>query len=62
MRYQGKITDWKDDKGFGFVTPNGGGPRVFVHIKSFSSRQRRRSVTSWSPTSSHPMREADRKV
>lgn len=41
MRYQGKITDWKDDKGFGFVTPNGGGPTVFVHIKSFSNRQRR---------------------
>ncbi|MGZ9003960.1 MAG: DUF1294 domain-containing protein [Burkholderiales bacterium] len=41
MRYQGKIADWKDDKGFGFVTPNGGGPRVFVHIKSFSNRQRR---------------------
>jgi len=41
VRYQGKITDWKDDKGFGFVTPNGGGPKVFVHIKSFSNRQRR---------------------
>ena len=41
MRYQGKITDWKDDKGFGFVIPNGGGPRAFVHIKSFSNRQRR---------------------
>jgi len=41
VRFQGKITDWKDDKGFGFVTPNGGGPRVFVHIKSFSNRQRR---------------------
>lgn len=41
MRYQGKITDWNDDKGFGFVTPNGGGSRVFVHIKSFSNRQRR---------------------
>ncbi len=21
MRYQGKITDWKDEQGFGFVTP-----------------------------------------
>lgn len=41
MRYQGKITDWNDEKGFGFVSPNGGGARVFVHIKSFSNRQRR---------------------
>jgi len=41
MRYQGKITDWRDDKGFGFVTPNGGGHTVFVHIKSFSNRHRR---------------------
>lgn len=41
MRYQGKITNWKDDQGFGFVTPNGGGRQVFVHIKSFSNRQRR---------------------
>ena len=41
MRYQGKITDWNDDKGFGFITPNGGSQRVFVHIKSFSNRQQR---------------------
>lgn len=41
MRYQGKITNWKDDKGFGFITPNGGGRQVFVHIKSFANRQRR---------------------
>lgn len=41
MRYRGKITDWKDDKGFGFITPNGGGTRVFVHIKSISNRQQR---------------------
>ena len=41
MRYQGRITTWKDDKGFGFVTPNGGGKPVFVHINSFSGRQRR---------------------
>ncbi len=41
MRYQGKITNWKDDKGFGFITPNGGGQQVFVHIKSFGNRQRR---------------------
>lgn len=42
MRYQGKITDWKDDLGFGFVMPNGdsalntSGKRAFVHIKNFS--------------------------
>lgn len=41
MRYQGRITTWKDDKGFGFITPNGGDAHVFVHIKSFSNRQRR---------------------
>lgn len=41
MRYQGRITNWKDDKGFGFITPNGGGKQVFAHIKSFSNRQRR---------------------
>jgi uncharacterized membrane protein YsdA (DUF1294 family)/cold shock CspA family protein len=37
-RYQGKITSWKDEQGFGFITPNGGGPAVFVHIKSFPGR------------------------
>lgn len=41
MRYQGKITSWKDDQGFGFITPNMGGEPVFVHIKAFTNRQRR---------------------
>ena len=41
MRYQGRITSWKDDQGFGFITPRGGGPQIFVHIKSFSRQARR---------------------
>ncbi len=35
MRYQGKISGWKDDQGFGFVNPNGCGQKAFVHIKAF---------------------------
>jgi cold shock CspA family protein len=41
MRYQGKITDWKDDRGFGFITPSGGGQPVFVHISAFRKGQGR---------------------
>ncbi len=41
MRYKGRITNWNDDRGFGFVTPATGGVQVFVHIKSFVNRQRR---------------------
>lgn len=41
MRYQGKITNWNDDKGFGFITPNGGRNQVFLNINSFANRQGR---------------------
>lgn len=41
MRYTGKITSWKDDKGFGFITSNFSGELVFVHIKSILNRHRR---------------------
>ncbi|PKH03139.1 DUF1294 domain-containing protein [Psychromonas sp. MB-3u-54] len=41
MKLQGKVTNWNDDKGFGFVEPNGGGVRAFVHIKAFNPSSRR---------------------
>ncbi|KKN49006.1 hypothetical protein LCGC14_0647150 [marine sediment metagenome] len=41
MKFQGKLSNWNDDKGFGFVEPNGGGERAFVHIKAFKPRTRR---------------------
>ena len=41
MRYQGRITQWHDDKGYGFITPNGGGSSVFMHISSLAPNQRR---------------------
>lgn len=35
MRQQGRIETWLDDRGFGFITPDRGNQRLFVHIKSF---------------------------
>ena len=41
MRLRGKLTEWKDDRGFGFITPIRGGRQVFVHIKTFTNQHRR---------------------
>jgi len=41
MRYQGRITRWNDDRGYGFITPNGSRNLVFVHIKAFSDKPQR---------------------
>ena len=40
MRCQGRITVWKDDRGFGFISPDGGGEQVFVHATAFPARRR----------------------
>lgn len=44
-RRQGVVAEWNDDRGFGFITPDPGGSRVFVHVSAFP-RGRRPSAGS----------------
>jgi len=41
---KGKIASWNDERGFGFITPDAGGERVFVHATALKQRQRRPEV------------------
>lgn len=41
MEQQGRLTEWNDARGFGFITPVSGGPRIFVDISQFQQRDRR---------------------
>jgi uncharacterized membrane protein YsdA (DUF1294 family)/cold shock CspA family protein len=34
-RRRGTLEVWNDERGFGFIAPATGGPRVFVHISAF---------------------------
>lgn len=44
MRLQGTITQWNDERGFGFISWHGDESVVFVHVKAFSGRPRRPQV------------------
>ena len=40
LNQKGSLTAWNDAKGFGFITPEGGGERVFAHISTYAGRGR----------------------
>lgn len=65
MRLAGRIMEWNDDRGFGFVVPDGGGDRAFVHISAFRSGSRRPlsgDVVSYLPDKDKDGRLKARKV
>ncbi len=41
---KGKIVSWKDDKGFGFISPEGKNEQVFFHISSVKKATRKPEV------------------
>ena len=46
MRFKGTITEWNDDRGFGFIKPAEGGERVFCHIRAFQERSKRPALNA----------------
>ncbi|MGB3491838.1 MAG: cold shock domain-containing protein [Elainellaceae cyanobacterium] len=41
---KGKLTTWKDDRGFGFIRPADGGKDIFLHISALRGAGRRPKV------------------
>jgi len=44
MRTKGKIASWNEEKGFGFIIPDTGGRKIFIHITALSNRTRRPAI------------------
>lgn len=44
MKGKGHVSQWNDDRGFGFITPVNGDKPVFLHIKAMANRNRRPTV------------------
>ncbi len=41
---KGRLTTWKDDRGFGFIKPDDGSKEVFLHISALKGASRRPKV------------------
>lgn len=41
---KGQLINWKDDRGFGFIKPDGGGKEAFLHISAVQGAGRRPRV------------------
>lgn len=38
MRFNGQLVEWNDARGFGFIQPENGGDRLFVHISALQPK------------------------
>ena len=41
MRLQGRVIEWNDERGFGFVVQNGASARTFLHVSAFRNSRLR---------------------
>jgi cold shock CspA family protein len=41
MKYQGKISSWNEERGFGFIKWNGADDKLFVHVSAFGEKRRK---------------------
>lgn len=61
---KGTLIEWDDDRGFGFIKPDGPRPKIFVHISAFEAGRRplRGERLAFSPGRGRDGRPAARQV